>query len=51
MAAARNKPEEAFEFVFKHLRPGDGVCVGAFPEDKTGILEENTALVLKHSGR
>ena len=51
MAAARNKPDEAFEYVFRHLRAGDGVCVGAFPKDKAGILEENVARVLKHSGR
>ena len=49
MAAARNKPDEAFEFVFGHLRTGDGVCVGIFPRDKPGILAENVALVLKHS--
>jgi hypothetical protein len=51
MAAARNKPDEAFVFVFGHLRTGDGVCVGVFPKDKAGILAENVALVLKHSGR
>jgi len=49
MAAGRNKPNEAFEFVFKHLRIGDGVCVGAFPKDKPEILAENAALVLKYS--
>jgi hypothetical protein len=51
MAAARNKPDEAFEFVFNRLRASDGVCVGVFPKDKAGILAENVALVLKHSGR
>jgi len=51
MAAARNKPEEAFQFVFKHIRPGDGVCVGVFPGDKPGILQENVSLVLKHSAK
>jgi hypothetical protein len=51
MGAGRNKPDEAFEFIFKHLRPGDGLCVGVFPKDKAGILAENVALVLKHSGR
>ena len=51
MAAGRNKPNEAFEFVFRHLRTGDGICVGVFPKDKSGILEEDVELVLKHSGR
>jgi hypothetical protein len=51
MAAGRNQPDEAFEFVFKHLRTGDGVCVGAFPKDKPGIIAENASLVLKYSER
>jgi hypothetical protein len=41
MAAGRNDPEEALEFVAQHLRPQDAVCVGVFMKDNPKMLEEN----------
>ncbi len=45
LAAGRNDPQEAFEYVARHLRPQDAVCVGVFSKDKPGMLEENVRLL------
>jgi hypothetical protein len=41
MAAGRNDPKQALEFVAQHLRPQDAVCVGVFMKDNPKMLEEN----------
>lgn len=43
-AAGRKNPEEAFAFTARHLRPGDGVCIGIYQEHKPGMLEEDARL-------
>ena len=44
MAAGRNDPREAFEFVVKHLRAQDAVCVGVYTKENPGMLEEDIRL-------
>ena len=44
LAAGRKRPEEAFAFVARHLRPGDAVCVGVFTKDNLKMLEEDVKL-------
>lgn len=41
LAAGRKAPEEAFEFVAKHLRPQDAVCVGVYDEDNPDMLRHD----------
>jgi hypothetical protein len=43
-AAGRTEPKEAFEFTARHLRPGDGVCIGVYPEHKPAMLVEDVRL-------
>ncbi len=50
LAAGRNDPAEAFDFVAKHIRPGDAVCVGVFTRDKRDMLEEDIRLFLDRTG-
>lgn len=45
MAAGRNDPREALAFVARHLRPGDAVCVGVYPQDHPRMLEEDLWLL------
>ena len=45
MAAGRNDPKEALEFVARHLRPIDAVCVGIFPKDNPTMLADNVRLL------
>ena len=49
LAAGRVAPREAFETVFRHLRPKDGVCVGVFHADDAGQIAENAALTREFS--
>jgi hypothetical protein len=51
LAAGRKKPQEAFEFTARHLRPGDAACVGIYPEHKPEMLVEDAALFTKYVGR
>jgi hypothetical protein len=44
MAAGRNKPEEAFAFAARNMRPGDAACVGVFTRDRPDMLAENVRL-------
>jgi len=44
MAAGRNDPKEAFAYVARHMRGGDGVCVGIFAKDKPDMLAEDVRL-------
>ena len=43
-AAGRTAPRQAFEFTAHHLRSGDAVCIGIYPERKPEMLIEDTAL-------
>ena len=45
MAAGRNDPAEAFDFVARHLRPTDAVCVGVHTKDKWDMLAEDGAIL------
>lgn len=44
-AAGRTPPEEAFDFVARHLRDQDAVCVGVYPKDNPAMLEEDLRLL------
>ncbi len=45
LAAGRNSPEEAFEYVAEAYRPGDAVCVGIFTKDKPDMIREDIQLL------
>ena len=45
LAAGRNDPKAAFEFVARHLRPQDAVCVGIYTKDQPRMLEEDLQLL------
>lgn len=45
LAAGRNDPKEAFNFVARHLRPQDAVCVGIYTKDHPDSLAENLQLL------
>ncbi len=45
LAAGRNDPKEAFDFVARHLRPQDAVCVGVYTKDHPDSLAENLQLL------
>lgn len=45
MAAGRNEPEEAFDYVARSMRPGDAVCVGVFPKDNPEMLREDVEML------
>lgn len=44
LAAGRNDPKEAFEFVAKHLRAQDAVCIGIYTKDHPNMLEDDLKL-------
>lgn len=44
IAAGRNDPKEAFDFVAQHLRPQDAVCIGVYTRDNPRMLEEDAEL-------
>jgi len=44
MAAGRNEPKEAFDYVAKSMRATDAVCVGIYPGDKPDMLSEDIRL-------
>ena len=45
LAAGRQDPRSAFEFVAKTMRPGDAVCVGFFTKDKPDMIREDIAIL------
>jgi len=47
MAAGRTPPREALEFVARHLRPQDAVCVGICTRDNADMIEENLRILRK----
>lgn len=44
MGSGRNAPKDAFRYAASHMRPGDAVCVGIYPKDRSGELEEDVRL-------
>jgi len=44
LAAGRNDPQDAFNFVAQHLRPNDAVCVGVYTEHNPHMLAHDLAL-------
>jgi len=45
MAAGRNDPEEALDFVAEHLRPQDAVCIGVYTRDDPHMLAEDARIL------
>jgi hypothetical protein len=45
LAAGRNNPAEAFEYVADAYRPGDAVCVGIFLKDNPDMIDEDVFLL------
>lgn len=45
LAAGRNTPREAFEYVADAYRPGDAVCVGIFTKDNPDMIQEDVDLL------
>ncbi len=50
LAAGRKTPEEAFEFVARHLRPQDAVCVGIYDEGNPDMLRHDVECFMKAVG-
>ena len=47
-AAGRKDPRDAFAFTAHHLRPGDGVCIGVYPEHKPEMIAEDVTLFAQY---
>ena len=47
LAAGRNKPAEAFDYVAKAMKKEDAVCVGIYTADKPDMLKEDLTLFKK----
>jgi hypothetical protein len=47
-AAGRTSPKDAFAFTARHLRPGDGVCIGVYQELKPEMVVEDAALFTEY---
>jgi hypothetical protein len=45
LAAGRNDPAAAMDFVAAHLRPQDAVCVGVYTRDNPNMLEDDLRLL------
>lgn len=45
LAAGRNNPREALQYVARHMRTNDAVCVGVFPQDKPDMLAEDVQIL------
>jgi hypothetical protein len=45
LAAGRTPPKDAFDYVARHLRPQDAVCLGIFSADKPNMLEEDVEML------
>ncbi|MBN1417949.1 MAG: hypothetical protein JXP34_04190 [Planctomycetes bacterium] len=45
LGAGRIKPSDTLPYVFKRLKPKDGICVGVFPKKNPAEIRENVALV------
>lgn len=45
LAAGRTDPKAAFDYVARHLRPQDAVCIGIFSADKPDMLAEDVAIL------
>jgi hypothetical protein len=47
LGAGRVKPADTLPYVFRRLKPKDGICVGVFPGKNTREIAENVALTKK----
>ncbi|MFP4057834.1 MAG: hypothetical protein ACLF0G_13290 [Candidatus Brocadiia bacterium] len=47
LAAGRNDPAQAFQFVARHLRENDAVCVGIYQAEKPHMLREDVDLLMQ----
>lgn len=45
LAAGRNEPKDAFEYVAEVYRPGDAVCVGVFLKDNPDMIQQDVKLL------
>jgi hypothetical protein len=45
LAAGRNDPREAFDYVAEAYRPGDAVCVGIFTKEGPTMIQEDVELL------
>lgn len=45
LAAGRNDPKAAFEYVANAYRPGDAVCVGIYTQDNPNMIQEDINLL------
>lgn len=45
LAAGRNDPRDAFEYVAAAYRPGDAVCVGVFTKENAGMVQDDVNLL------
>ena len=51
MAAGRNDPAEALQYVARSMRPTDAVCVGIFTKHKPDMLKEDAMLLERSLAR
>ncbi len=49
LGAGRILPQDAFPYLFKRLKPKDGLCVGMFPKEDPDQVAENVTLTSKLS--
>jgi hypothetical protein len=47
LGAGRVRPSDTLPYVFRRLKPKDGICVGVFPAKNTREIAENVALTKK----
>lgn len=45
LAAGRNNPKEAFDYVAGSYRPGDAVCVGIYTKDNPNMIQDDINLL------
>ena len=45
LAAGRNEPKAAFEYVADVYRPGDAVCVGIFTKADAAMIQQDVDLL------
>jgi hypothetical protein len=45
LAAGRTPPKQAFDYVARHLRPQDAVCLGIFSADQSDQLQQDVTML------
>jgi hypothetical protein len=51
LGAGRIKPADTLPYVFRRLKPKDGICVGVFPKKNPREIGENVALTKRCTQR